>query len=1005
MRGRAHRMAVRNGPVRPCVPGEVARNDTVLIFSFNLHGLGQGQFLLQDLCNRVAPPGIIMLQEHWLTAENLFKLNVSPNYTVFGGSAMDKATSNAVIRGRPYGGVPTFVHNDFASAAKCIIIHERFIIVKLGRTLFVNIYFPCSTHLAVNYDVLCVTLDELGRGLAEYPDHNIVMAGDMNTDLRLSSRGTDAIRKFTVDTNLLITTDRLVLDYDRTYFSDVLGHSSMLDFFIVSPSLFCDLVGITVCDDSSNLSDHFPVALTIKSRAVMKDMPIVSVANDPEPVRDKRLRWDKANLSNYYNLSNIVLTNTLTVLDDFYARIAHEADIDPAHGPYRGGPLSALRLDAITLIEGIYSGLAAALYDTADQVIPKMAQGTLKSWWNAELYALKHNTILSHEAWCSAGKPQNGALFLAKKHDKYAYKLAIRKCKNASTNKINDSLLKALNKSTDFWKLWKAKLGTPKTLPCSVGGKTNQADIAEDFAQYFANICTYNSDARNLELENEFTARKNNFHNDTNVPNYRLSVEMVDRAIKKLKLGKAIGADRISAEHLLYAHPILVIILTKLFNLLLFFEYVPNGFGIGVLIPIPKSDKDLDRTDNYRGITLNPVISKVFEHCLLTLFSNFLHTSPRQFGFKAKTGCDKALYTVRKTIDYFVEREATVNACALDMAKAFDKMNKNALFIKLLNNKCPLTFINILHCWYSKAFACVKWGAALSSLVQMKSGTRQGGVCSPALFAVFINDVLTHLEKSGLGCFINHYCLNSFMFADDLVLLTISISDLNDMIAICKVELDWLDMKVNVLKSDCIRVGPRYNITHCIILLGQDRINWSDEIKYLGLLLVVGKRFACNLHNCKLKFFRALNSILSKIGDMSALSVILSLTDSNCTPILMYGLEAMHLTKAQTNRLIYAYNSVFYKLFRTFHSETILQTQFYTGHLNLESFIDLRTINFLNNLRTFDFYSPASYLFNLCGTNEWSCIASKYNISVNDAGGQCRIKIWAAFASVVAALP
>ena len=118
-----------------------------------------------------------------------------------------------------------------------------------------------------------------------------------------------------------------------------------------------------------------------------------------------------------------------------------------------------------------------------------MAQGTLKSWWNDELNILKHNTILSHDAWRSAGKPTNGALFQAKKHDKYAYKLAIRKFKHDNCNTINDSLLNALNSSYDFWKLWKAKLGTPKSLPCSVGGKTNHADIAEDFAQYFAKVC------------------------------------------------------------------------------------------------------------------------------------------------------------------------------------------------------------------------------------------------------------------------------------------------------------------------------------------------------------------------------------------------------------------------------------------------------------------------------------------------------------------------------------
>jgi len=79
-----------------------------------------------------------------------------------------------------------------------------------------------------------------------------------------------------------------------------------------------------------------------------------------------------------------------------------------------------------------------------------------------------------------------------------------------------------------------------------------------------------------------------------------------------------------------------------------------------------------------------------------------------QFGFEAKTGCNKALYTVRKTIEYFTSRESTVNLRALDMAKAFDKMNTHALFIKLMNSNCPMTLINILDCWYDKICASVK---------------------------------------------------------------------------------------------------------------------------------------------------------------------------------------------------------------------------------------------------------------------------------------------------------
>src|SRR5271155_438320 len=102
---------------------------TLSVISYNLHGLGQGQFLLHDLCNRVDPPGVIMF-----TTDNLFKLNLSPKYTVFGGSAMDKATSNSVVIGRPFGGVAIMVRSDLARYATCLITNDCFIVLKLCGT-------------------------------------------------------------------------------------------------------------------------------------------------------------------------------------------------------------------------------------------------------------------------------------------------------------------------------------------------------------------------------------------------------------------------------------------------------------------------------------------------------------------------------------------------------------------------------------------------------------------------------------------------------------------------------------------------------------------------------------------------------------------------------------------------------------------------------------------------------------------------------------------------------
>ena len=67
----------------------------------------------------------------------------------------------------------------------------------------------------------------------------------------------------------------------------------------------------------------------------------------------------------------------------------------------------------------------------------------------------------------------------------------------------------------------------------------------------------------------------------------------------------------------------------------------------------------------------------------------------------------------------------------------------------------------------------------------MTAGVRQGGVLSPMLFAVFVDDLLLKLKNCSSGCHIEGICLNAAMFADDLLLMTISVCDLQRMVNLC----------------------------------------------------------------------------------------------------------------------------------------------------------------------------------------------------------------------------
>ena len=80
----------------------------------------------------------------------------------------------------------------------------------------------------------------------------------------------------------------------------------------------------------------------------------------------------------------------------------------------------------------------------------------------------------------------------------------------------------------------------------------------------------------------------------------------------------------------------------------------------------------------------------------------------------------------------------------------------------------------------------------MSAFVNLSCGTRQGGVISPKLFAVCVNDILVKLQESSLGCHIHYIGLNAFLYADDLLLLALTLADLQKMINICENELSWL---------------------------------------------------------------------------------------------------------------------------------------------------------------------------------------------------------------------
>ena len=114
------------------------------LVSYNLHGINQGFPAIRDIIAS-HNPDIFLLQEHWLTPDNLSTFSrLFPDYFHYGTSAMSSDVSRGVLRGRPYGGVSFLISNKLIAITTCIASCERYAVIKVNNCLIINVYLPCK---------------------------------------------------------------------------------------------------------------------------------------------------------------------------------------------------------------------------------------------------------------------------------------------------------------------------------------------------------------------------------------------------------------------------------------------------------------------------------------------------------------------------------------------------------------------------------------------------------------------------------------------------------------------------------------------------------------------------------------------------------------------------------------------------------------------------------------------------------------------------------------------
>ena len=142
---------------------------------------------------------------------------------------------------------------------------------------------------------------------------------------------------------------------------------------------------------------------------------------------------------------------------------------------------------------------------------------------------------------------------------------------------------------------------------------------------------------------------------------------------------------------------------------------------------------------------------------------------------------------------------------ALDVHKAFDHVNYVKLFNLMLDNNVPPRIVRVICDWYGKITCVVRWRNCLSEDFVVKSGIGQGGILSPVLFNMYFDTLLCELRRNGEGCYLGRHYVGCIAYADDLILLSASLCNLQSMLDVCHNVGSCLDIVFNSSKYIYLR--------------------------------------------------------------------------------------------------------------------------------------------------------------------------------------------------------
>ena len=407
--------------------------------------------------------------------------------------------------------------------------------------------------------------------------------------------------------------------------------------------------------------------------------------------------------------------------------------------------------------------------------------------------------------------------------------------------------------SSAFWEYIR-KLGPSKKrdIPWSVETDgvtyTDQITVLDRWKRDFESLYHFNSDSFDDGFKESLIRDKRYIVNSSRevAGDYELNCDItkeeVRKAIQSSKNKKACGIDGVTNE--LLKHDSVIELLHCLFNITLQLGVIPDMWRIAIIHLIPKEAGYPQDPLKYCGLSLQCNIYKILSSIVNNHVTNFFDKMgtirDEQNGFRKGRSCSHHIFSLCSLVRNALNcKGGQLFRCFMDFKKAFDVMDRDLLFYRLVGYGITGRMLYLIRQFYSGSANMVCINGLLTESFISKNGVRQGDNISPTCYSAFINELITELNTCGVGVKISpgeKICV--LAYADDIVLIGRRAEDLQ--ILLNKLD-DWCTkwcILINTAETKVVHYRRRgMKESSYELKVGKNVIEFVNKYKYLGITL------------------------------------------------------------------------------------------------------------------------------------------------------------------------